>query len=52
MRAHLFCFAGLEQVEGAVCGDDVGVAQRRGVDERARVVEQVVAYERGYQENG
>ena len=27
MRAHLFCFAGLEQVEGAVGGDDVGMAQ-------------------------
>ena len=43
VRAHFFCFAGLEEVEGAVGGDDVGVAQRGGVDERARIVEQVVA---------
>lgn len=52
LRAHLFCFARLEQVEGTAGGDDVGVAQRGGVDERARVVEEVVAHERGYQENG
>ena len=51
VRAHLFRFAGLEEVEGAVGGDDVGVAQRGGVDERARVVEQVIPYERSYQKN-
>ena len=51
VRAHLFRFARLEQVERTVGGDDVGVAQRGSVDERARVVEQVVANERSYQEN-
>ena len=51
-RKYLFGCVVLEEIERAGCRDDCGVAERRRVDERARVVEQVIPYQRIRQYHG
>jgi len=41
-RKYLFGCAVLEEIERTRCGDDSSVAERRRVDQGARVVEQVI----------
>ncbi len=51
-RKYLFGCAVFEEIEGARCGDYSGVAERRRVDQRARVVEQIIPDQRIRQYHG